>query len=449
MDLRSSWGVRRPAAGRLRAARPPSCEEFARVCDHRGGGRCGRLAGPVGSGPGVAARGGGRAGRGTAVGTAAGRGDGGSGALAVAVAGVGAGTVGPLRGAAAGGAGEWRSDVLRDRPNPDRVRGAGRVAAGAAAPVLGVAGVRPAGLGGGGDRGGDAGRARPGVAARGALPGPPSAGAERERFDPGAGGEAVDGARVRPEPGPGAGATRRPGRGVARGRGGQLVAAAGRSAERAGHRLRGRPGRAVPAAHARPARRTLRVRRAVDEASRPGGNARGARTGPGELLWDIGGGSGSIGIEWLRAHRSCRAVSVERDPVRAERIVRNAAALGVPGLRVVQGKAPAALAELDVPDAVFIGGGLTAPGLLEACWAALRPGGRLVANTVTLESEALLTQWYRRCGGELVKLSVAHAVPVGGFTGWRQAMPVTQWSVVKGGCAGASGAAEELGGAAK
>ncbi|MFF0387377.1 precorrin-6y C5,15-methyltransferase (decarboxylating) subunit CbiE [Kitasatospora sp. NPDC004615] len=170
---------------------------------------------------------------------------------------------------------------------------------------------------------------------------------------------------------------------------------------------------------------------------------------PGELLWDIGGGSGSIGIEWLRAHRSCRAVSVERDPVRVERIVRNAASLGVPRLRVVHGAAPAALAELDIPDAVFIGGGLTAPGVLEACWSALRPGGRLVANTVTLESEALLTQWYRRHGGELVKLSVAHAVPVGGFTGWRQAMPVTQWSVVKGGGAGMSGAAEELGGAAK
>ncbi|MFJ5921839.1 precorrin-6y C5,15-methyltransferase (decarboxylating) subunit CbiE [Kitasatospora sp. NPDC092948] len=169
---------------------------------------------------------------------------------------------------------------------------------------------------------------------------------------------------------------------------------------------------------------------------------------PGELLWDIGGGSGSIGIEWLRAHRSCRAVSVERDPVRVERIVRNAAALGVPRLRVVHGAAPAALAELDVPDAVFVGGGLTVPGVLEACWSALRPGGRLVANTVTLESEALLTQWYRRYGGELVKLSVAHAVPVGGFTGWRQAMPVTQWSVVKGG-AGVSGAAEEVGGAAK
>ncbi|MEV6206758.1 precorrin-6y C5,15-methyltransferase (decarboxylating) subunit CbiE [Kitasatospora sp. NPDC051914] len=152
---------------------------------------------------------------------------------------------------------------------------------------------------------------------------------------------------------------------------------------------------------------------------------------PGELLWDIGGGSGSIAIEWLRAHRSCRAVSVERDTVRADRIRRNAGALGVPRLRVVTGRAPEALAGLPAPDAVFIGGGLTAPGLLRACWDALPAGGRLVANTVTLESEALLTQWYRRHGGELVKLAVAHAVPVGGFTGWRQAMPVTQWSAVK------------------
>ncbi|MFD4655475.1 precorrin-6y C5,15-methyltransferase (decarboxylating) subunit CbiE [Kitasatospora sp. NPDC058444] len=152
---------------------------------------------------------------------------------------------------------------------------------------------------------------------------------------------------------------------------------------------------------------------------------------PGELLWDVGGGSGSIAIEWLRAHRDCRAVTIERDPVRAERIARNAAALGVPRLRVVTGPAPDALTELPAPDAVFIGGGLTAPGLLDACWTALRPGGRIVANTVTLESEALLTEWYRRHGGELVKLAVAHAVPVGGFTGWRQAMPVTQWSAVK------------------
>ncbi|WUL02542.1 precorrin-6y C5,15-methyltransferase (decarboxylating) subunit CbiE [Streptomyces sp. NBC_00356] len=152
---------------------------------------------------------------------------------------------------------------------------------------------------------------------------------------------------------------------------------------------------------------------------------------PGELLWDIGGGSGSIAIEWMRTHPSCAAYTVEKDPVRAERIAGNASRLGVPTLHVVTGPAPAALAELPSPDAVFIGGGLTAPGLLDACWAALAPGGRLVANTVTLESEALLADWYRRHGGELVKLSVAHAVPVGGFTGWRQAMPVTQWSVTK------------------
>ncbi|RKT07598.1 precorrin-6Y C5,15-methyltransferase (decarboxylating) [Streptomyces sp. 3211.6] len=152
---------------------------------------------------------------------------------------------------------------------------------------------------------------------------------------------------------------------------------------------------------------------------------------PGELLWDIGGGSGSIGIEWMRTHPSCRAVAVERVPERAGRITRNAAALGVPGLRVVVGAAPAALEGLPAPDAVFIGGGLTAPGLLDAAWAALAPGGRLVVNTVTLESEAVLAGQHRRLGGELVKLSVAHAVPVGGFTGWRQAMPVTQWSVTK------------------
>ncbi|WPO70782.1 precorrin-6y C5,15-methyltransferase (decarboxylating) subunit CbiE [Streptomyces sp. KN37] len=152
---------------------------------------------------------------------------------------------------------------------------------------------------------------------------------------------------------------------------------------------------------------------------------------PGELLWDVGGGSGSIAVEWMRTHPSCRAVTVEKNAVRAERIVRNAEHLGVPGLRVVTGAAPAALDALPTPDAVFIGGGLTAPGLLDACWAALPAGGRLVANTVTMESEALLADRYRRHGGELVRLAVAQAVPVGGFTGWRQAMPVTQWSVTK------------------
>ena len=152
---------------------------------------------------------------------------------------------------------------------------------------------------------------------------------------------------------------------------------------------------------------------------------------PGELLWDVGGGAGSIAIEWMRTHRSCRAITVERDPKRSERITRNAVRLGVPALEVVTGSAPDALADLPAPDAVFVGGGLTVPGMLDACWDALPAGGRLVANTVTLESEALLAQWYHRHGGELVRLAVAHAAPVGGFTGWRQAMPVTQWTVRK------------------
>ncbi|MFF7812741.1 precorrin-6y C5,15-methyltransferase (decarboxylating) subunit CbiE [Streptomyces sp. NPDC007945] len=153
---------------------------------------------------------------------------------------------------------------------------------------------------------------------------------------------------------------------------------------------------------------------------------------PGELLWDVGGGSGSIGVEWMRTHRDCRAIAVEKSPERAARIGRNAAALGVPALKVVTGPAPDALAGLETPDAVFVGGGLTAPGLLDTCWDALPDGGRLVANTVTLESEALLARWYARHGGELIRLAVSAAVPVGGFTGWRQAMPVTQWSVTKG-----------------
>lgn len=152
---------------------------------------------------------------------------------------------------------------------------------------------------------------------------------------------------------------------------------------------------------------------------------------PGEWLWDVGGGAGSIAIEWMRAHRGCRAVAVERDPLRAARIERNAEWLGVPGLRVVTGEAPGALEDLPAPHAVFVGGGLTAPGVLDRCWEALPTGGRLVANTVTLESEALLAEWRARHGGELVRLALSQASPVGGFTGWRQSMPVTQWSVTK------------------
>ncbi|WP_427890217.1 precorrin-6y C5,15-methyltransferase (decarboxylating) subunit CbiE [Kribbella sp. GL6] len=151
---------------------------------------------------------------------------------------------------------------------------------------------------------------------------------------------------------------------------------------------------------------------------------------PGQLLWDIGGGAGSIAIEWSRHHPTCRAIAVERDPARAKRLERNATALGA-AVTVVEGPAPAALDGLESPDAIFIGGGATAPGLFDTCWNALRPGGRLVANGVTLETEALIVQWYKTFGGDLVRLDVQRASAIGTMTGWRPAMPVTIWSVTK------------------
>jgi precorrin-6Y C5,15-methyltransferase (decarboxylating) len=151
---------------------------------------------------------------------------------------------------------------------------------------------------------------------------------------------------------------------------------------------------------------------------------------PGQLLWDVGGGAGSIAIEWSRHHPTCRAIAIERDPDRAKRLDRNASALGVT-VRTVLGKAPAALDGLETPDAVFVGGGATAPGMIEACWNALAPGGRLVVNGVTLETEALIARWYGELGGDLVRLDVQRASAVGTMTGWRPAMPVTIWSVTK------------------
>lgn len=149
---------------------------------------------------------------------------------------------------------------------------------------------------------------------------------------------------------------------------------------------------------------------------------------PGELLWDVGAGAGSVGIEWVRAYRSCRAVAVERDPVRAARVRANAARLGVPDLEVVEGVAPGALAELPAPDAIFVGGGASTPGLLERCQGALRPGGRLVVHGVTLETELVLGAAWARHGGELVRLAVETAAPLASFTGWEPSRTVTQWS---------------------
>ena len=151
----------------------------------------------------------------------------------------------------------------------------------------------------------------------------------------------------------------------------------------------------------------------------------------GELLWDIGAGSGSVSIEWMLRHPANRAIAIEHRPDRAARVLRNSLALGVPALRVLIGPAPGALDGLPPPDAVFIGGGAQNAGVLPIAWAALRPGGRMVANAVTIETEAVLFQAVREHGGTLTRLSVERLDNIGRMHAFRPAMPVTQWAAVK------------------
>jgi len=153
---------------------------------------------------------------------------------------------------------------------------------------------------------------------------------------------------------------------------------------------------------------------------------------PGALLWDVGAGCGSVSIEWMRAARGAIAIAIEPVAGRRTMIAANAAALGAPGLAIVEGTAPAALAGLAPPDAVFIGGGISKDGVFEAAWSALRPLGRLVANAVTVEGEARLIALVAIHGGDLVRLQVARAEPVGSYLGWKPLMPVTIWSTTKG-----------------
>ncbi len=150
---------------------------------------------------------------------------------------------------------------------------------------------------------------------------------------------------------------------------------------------------------------------------------------PGQLLWDVGAGCGSVAIEWMRA--GGRAIGIENNPDRMAMAARNAALLGVPELALISGEAPAALEGLDAPDAVFVGGGIGTDGLFEACWSALKPGGRLVANTVTIEGESTLARLHREHGGDMVRLAVSRLSPVGRLQGWKPLMTVTQWQAVK------------------
>lgn len=150
----------------------------------------------------------------------------------------------------------------------------------------------------------------------------------------------------------------------------------------------------------------------------------------GALLWDIGTGCGSVAIEWMRAARDACAIGIEPRADRRALAGQNALTLGTPKLKLIEGTAPQALVGLEAPDAIFVGGGLT-DGVFDAAWDMLKPLGRLVSNAVTLESEEILNNLHKKHGGELVRLSITRAEPVGPYRGWRPFMPVTQWSLIK------------------
>jgi len=157
-----------------------------------------------------------------------------------------------------------------------------------------------------------------------------------------------------------------------------------------------------------------------------------------QVLWDVGAGCGSVAIEWMRTSPRCRAVAIEKSKSRLKLIKQNSQELGVPMLQIISGSAPEVLGDLPAPDAVFIGGGLSSGNLLETCWNALKPGGRLVANAVTLEGEQKLLQWQNKnsgksgASGDLTRLSISRAEKIGRFQGWKEIRSVIQLAVIKG-----------------
>jgi precorrin-6Y C5,15-methyltransferase (decarboxylating) len=155
------------------------------------------------------------------------------------------------------------------------------------------------------------------------------------------------------------------------------------------------------------------------------------RPAPGELLWDIGLGSGSVAIEWLLCHASMRALGFEKSSGRAARAATNAVSLGVPHLEIREGIAPGVLKGAGAPDAIFAGGGVSEPGLLAAAWEALKPGGRMVCNAVSFEGQAALMEFRASLGGTLTRIGIEREHKVGAYTAWQPAMPVVQWAAIK------------------
>ena len=152
---------------------------------------------------------------------------------------------------------------------------------------------------------------------------------------------------------------------------------------------------------------------------------------PGALLWDVGAGSGSIGIEWMRMDHRCQAIAIEANPERAENITQNSCKLGTPNLKIVIDKAPSILSTLPTPDAIFIGGGITSKGMVKQCWDFLRAGGCLVANVVTTEGEEEVLKNQKKLGGHLTRISISNLEKIGSKKAWRPSMQVTQWKVKK------------------